>query len=516
MPKPVQASTYTFRDIIQGGFLYVDKTRYLYELVRYNKGIYFLSRPRRFGKSLTVSTLEEIFKGNKALFAGLWLHESDYDWQTYPVLHLDFSVNTVKDAAMLEKVIDTYTEEFADAYGVNIRGFDYQSRFRSLLLQLSQKKQVVILIDEYDKPILDHIGNLEEAKRVRDTLKAFYTVIKAMDAYVRFVFITGISKFSKVGVFSTLNNLTDLTLNPAFANVLGITEAELQTYFAEHIAALAVKEGLGEADLFAKIKQWYDGFRFTERAENVYNPYSTLLLFFHQRFANYWFESGTPNFLIELLKTRKYDVRQLEQLDLSELAFSTYELENLAIVPLLFQTGYLTIQGYEPNRQIYQLGYPNQEVENAFVTYILDAFSRVGHGLSESYLWQLVDALQAQQLTAFFDILNVFFANIDYDLYLDHEKYHQTIFYLIFLLLGIRVAAEVKTNRGRIDAVIELTERIYLFEFKLSGSAVAALKQIQETEYYQKYRLQNKALTLVGVRFDRKKRKVTAWKFEMR
>jgi hypothetical protein len=343
-------------------------------------------------------------------------------------------------------------------------------------------------------------------------LKNFYTIIKAMDEYIRFVFITGISKFSKVGVFSSLNHLTDLTMNPAFATALGITEEELTDNFHEHIAALAQHEGTTGTTLRHKMQQWYNGFCFVENCQNVYNPFSTLQLFFHQRFANYWFETATPTFLIKLIKQREYDLPQLTQLEVSELGFSTFEIENLEIIPLLFQTGYLTIKAYNVERHLYHLGYPNQEVENAFLVYLLEEFSSVQRGLNEGYLWQLIDALKAKNLDDFFSVLNVFFANIDYDLHLDYEKYYQTIFYLIFLLLGVNVTAEVKTNRGRIDAVVELAEVIYLFEFKFGGSAATALKQIKTNEYYQKYLLKHKPLTLIGAKFDRKKRKVTEWK----
>lgn len=512
MLKPVQASTYTFRTIIEGGYVYVDKTRYLYELVRQASGVYFLARPRRFGKSLMISTLEAIFKGEKDLFQGLWLYTSDYQWQSYPVIRLDFSRHAVNSADRLEQVIDYYLEGIAQTYGITLGGFDYQSRFDNLIQQLGRTTKVVILIDEYDKPIIDNIGNLAEAKRIREMLKNFYTVIKAMDAHIRFVFITGISKFSKVGVFSALNHLTDLTMNPAFATALGITEEELRDNFREHISALAQRDGMTETALLQKMQQWYDGFCFVEHCQNVYNPFSTLQLFFHQRFANYWFETGTPTFLIHLIRERGYDLPQLAQLEVSELGFSTFEIESLEIIPLLFQTGYLTIKGYNAERQLYHLAYPNQEVENAFLVYLLEEFSTVQRGLNESYLWQLIDNLNARNFDNFFAVLNIFFANIDYDLHLNYEKYYQTIFYLIFLLLGVNVKAEVKTSRGRIDAVVEGTERIYLFEFKFGGSAATALKQIKTNAYHEKYRLKGKPLLLIGAKFDRKKRKVTEWK----
>lgn len=514
MPKPIQASSYTFRTLIEGGYLYVDKTRTIYELVRGASGIYFLSRPRRFGKSLLISTLEEIFLGNQELFRGLWLYESDYDWPPHPIVRIDFSWHTVKDAETLKLVIDSYVEEIAESYGLTLKGFDFQSRFRNLLLQLSKKAKIVILIDEYDKPLVDNLENLPEAVRIRDVLKSFYTVIKAMDRYLRFVFITGISKFSRVGIFSSLNNLDDLTFDKRFATLLGLTEEELRQNFQEHIQLFAEQEKLTTEALFGQIRIWYDGFCFTEESPNLYNPFSTLLLLNKQRFANYWFESGTPTFLIKLLKEQQYPVEALQELRLNELAFSTYELENLSIVPLLFQTGYLTIKAYDPATRTYTLSYPNREVEDAFTAYLLGAFSEGDRSLNEEYLWQLVDALKAQKLERFFTVLNIFFANVPYNIHLKHEKYYQTVFFLIFKLLGLRIDAEVHTNEGRIDAVIELADHIYLFEFKVDGSAEEALQQIKDNDYYQKYRLKSKPIHLIGVNFDSSQRKVSDWRDE--
>ena len=333
-----------------------------------------------------------------------------------------------------------------------------------------------------------------------------------MDRYLRFVFITGISKFSKVGVFSAMNNLADLTMHPHFALALGITEEEMGSYFHEHITKFAAKEGTTPAELSAKVRQWYDGFCFVEECPNVYNPYSTLQLFFQQRFANYWFETGTPSFLIKLLKQQHYPVENLHSLQVRELAFSTYEIENLSIIPLLFQTGYLTIKDYDPARRLYTLSYPNMEVEDAFLTWLLSAFNERERSLNENFLWQMIDALEAHDLHQFFAILATFFANIPYTIQLQEEKYYQSLFFLIFKLIGLRIDAEVCTNQGRIDSVIEFPNPIYLFEFKLNKSAEEALTQIVDTAYYQKYRLKGKALTLVGANFDSNQRQVSDWK----
>ena len=519
MLKPVQASSPTFRDIIEGGFLYVDKTRYLYDLVRYSKGIYFLARPRRFGKSLTISTLEEIFKGEEELFRGLWIAESDYRWQPYPIIRLDFNQERVQSAAALQEVLSSFLERIAARHQITLPQSNYQRQFLQLIETLAEQgaaghKKVVILIDEYDKPIIDNIENPAEAIRIRDTLKGFYGVIKAMDPYLRFVFITGISKFSRVGIFSDMNNLDDLTTTPDFATALGLTEEELRHDLADHITALAQHEGSSEGELLQKIRTWYDGFCFVEEQPSVYNPFSTLQLFKKQRFSNYWFESGTPTFLIKLIKERDFTIEQLHALRLSELAFSTFEIERLEIVPLLFQTGYLTIKSYDREERIYTLAYPNREIEDAFLTYLLSAFSERERGLNEEYILRLVDALKAKQFAQFFSVLDVFFANVPYTIHLKHEKYYQSLFYLIFKMLGLRVEVEVSTNEGRIDAVIILPDQLFLFEFKLDGSADAALKQIKENHYYQKYRLASTPITLIGANFDSEQRKATDWKTE--
>ncbi len=502
MLKPVQASTYTFRSIIEGGFLYVDKTRYLYQLVKPGTGVYFMARPRRFGKSLMLSTLAEIFLSHRELFQGLWIDGSDYEWQPYPVLRFDFSRHGVRDAAKLEQVIDYYTEELARQYGITLRGFDYQTRFDNLILQLGRGgRRVVILIDEYDKPIIDNLDNLPEAQAIRDTLRNFYTIIKAMDQYIRFVFVTGISKFAKVGVFSTMNNLDDLTMDPRFATALGITEAELNHDFAEHIADFAAKLGIPDKALLDQIREWYNGFCFVENCAGVYNSYSTLQLFKKQHFANYWFETGTPTFLVKLLHQNNYDVATLDRLVLEEIDFSTYDLEQLDIVARLFQTGYLTIKEARVKfgeETIYTLSYPNREVENAFMTYLLSAFSSLERTLSRSHLYELIAALRTHNLEQMFIVLRAFFANVPYTLQVDREAYYQTIFYILFKMIGIETEAEVVTNNGRIDTVVVLDDHIYLFEFKVDGSAPAALAQIKQKEYSAKYWLSGRPITGVG------------------
>jgi len=518
MPKPLAASTSVFRDIINGGFLYIDKTQHIYNLVHKAKGAFFLSRPRRFGKSLLVSTLEELFLGNRELFNGLWIDSSDYEWESFPVIRLDFSLYPSHTADELRDNIKIYLEYIAQQYDISLRDGTHYAQFGDLIQKLSSPqhggKQVIILIDEYDKPIIDNLTNLEEAERIRDVLKGFYAVVKALDRHIRMVFITGISKFSKVSIFSELNNLLDLTMTPAFATMLGLTETEVRENLAEHITEFAHKENQSEEALLDDIRRWYDGFRFTADSENVYNPFSTLLLFYHQQFSNYWFESGTPTFLTKLIRERNYDVVKFEGVQITGVEFGTYEIDSLEIIPVLYQTGYLTIKDAirSPGEEtLYTLAYPNREVRNAFAVYLLKEFSKIERTISRGHLRAMVQALQDKDIGKMFEILAVFFANVPYNLHLKREQYYQTIFYVVFKMLGTEIDVEVLTNDGRIDAVAEVSDRIYLFEFKLDKSASEALAQVQKHEYYQKYALRGKPITCVGANFSTESRTVDDW-----
>ena len=501
-PKPLPIGIQTFRNIIEGNYLYIDKTRWIYDLVRNPQGVYFLARPRRFGKSLLISTLAEIFLGHKELFQGLYLCNTNYQWTTHPIIRIDFSRETVQTAQALSQSIQRTLQRIAQRHQVTLTGNNHLQQLEDLIYTLANKNKVVILVDEYDKPILDNIHNLTEAKQIRETLKGFYTVMKSMDAYIRFVFLTGISKFSKVGVFSGLNNLNDISLDDRYAAMLGITQEELQTYFVDRLPALATHEGTTQTQLLSQIRYWYNGFCFSRHCQPVCNPFSILLLFDKQQFQNFWFATGTPTFLLKLIQERAYDLHQLESLSVTELGFNSYEIETLTVVPLLFQTGYLTIKAYDAQRRLYQLSYPNFEVENAFSQYLLESFSDIDQGIAGSYLWRLIDALQVNDLNTFFDTLNIFLANIPYDIQIKREKYYQTIFYLIFKLIGFEIEAEARTNRGRIDAVIVVEQQIFLFEFKLDGQANKALAQIRQRDYFVRYEGIGKPIILVGASFN--------------
>ena len=515
MAKPLPIGIQSYGDLITGGFLYVDKTKWIYEMVRYPKGVYFLSRPRRFGKSLLLSALEAIFLGRRELFKELWIDGSDYAWNPHPVIRIDFSQFRVTSAGELPQALIRQIRMIADRYQVNLRDGFYYEQFADLIIQLSRQGKVVVLVDEYDKPIIDNIENIDETKQIRDVLKGFYEVLKGLDDYLRFVMLTGVSKFSKVGVFSGLNHMKDITMDNRFGALLGMTQEEMETSFADYIQTFSMNSGIHAPDLVAEIRRWYNGFCFSKACVPVYNPFSLLLLMDMQDFRNYWFETGTPTFLIRLLKTRNYDIQDLENMRVDELAFSSYEVDDLKPVALLFQTGYLTIKDYDPVSRLFRLSYPNFEVKNAFMRYLLDAFSTADTAMTGGYLWELVTALRAGDMSKFFDVLQIFFAGIPYDIQIKQERYYQTIFYLIFKLIGLQVGVEVRTSRGRIDAVAELEEGVFVFEFKLGGNAKRALTQIHDRGYAKPYTGGTRPVYLIGAVFGAKGQGVVDWKMEM-
>ena len=490
----------TFSDIIQNDYLYIDKTQKIFNLVKNPKGVYFLSRPRRFGKSLLISTLNEIFEGNQNLFKNLWIYNADYAWEKHPVVRIDFSKSKAKNTDELINYILYQLDKTAGLYGIKLEQTQYDIKFDELLTKLSKINKVVVLIDEYDKPIIDNIENKGLAVEFREILKGFYTIIKACDEYIRFVLLTGVSKFSRAGIFSGLNNLKDISMDIRYSSLLGITRKEMETCFKEHITLFAKSEDVNKAELIEKIVFWYNGFCFSRNCEKVFNPFSGLLLFDRKEFGNYWFESATPSFLIKLIKEKNFDLTGLDGLNISESAFSSYEIENLKIIPILFQTGYLTIAGYNKERMEYTLAYPNFEVKNSMTEYLAEAYSFVEREFVHGYAWKLIDALCEHDFESFFETLRIFFANIPYDLHINKEKYYQTIFYLVFSLIGLKVEAEVKTNMGRIDAVI-IDKDIYIFEFEFNGDKNKALKQIRDKKYFEKFKGKDKEIYLFGVEF---------------
>jgi hypothetical protein len=347
---------------------------------------------------------------------------------------------------------------------------------------------------------------LRQPLEIKQVMGAFYGAIKSMDKYLRFVFITGVSKFAKVSIFSGMNSLTDLTMHKRYATLCGITEQELEHHFDQPITMLAEEEQMDKQQLLAKIKHWYNGYHFHPSAVGVYNPFSLLSLFEFEEFKNYWYDTATPTFLLDLLQDKQYDLTTIAQMQVSESAFTSTEPEDIDVLSLFVQTGYLTIKGYRNSR--YTLDFPNYEVKRSFFDSVATRYSRLEKGRGDIYIYDLVDHLNAGELDDFFKTLKTFFANIPYELAVDREKYYQSLFYAIITMIGLSVEAEVSTNNGRIDCVMQTADTIYIIEFKLNGTKEDALKQIQDKQYAQKYLRSNKAIVLLGVEFDQKSRNV--------
>ncbi|NCC50792.1 MAG: AAA family ATPase [Spartobacteria bacterium] len=509
--KKLPIGTQDFETLRAGDFLYVDKTELLYRLVSEGR-VYFISRPRRFGKSLTITTLKALFEGRRDLFEGLAIDGLEYDWKPHPVLHIDFSNERIKTAEDLEAFISRQLIAAARKWEVELKSTAYTAQLAELLEKGAHAAKVVILIDEYDKPILDHIEDTEKAVEMRETLKGFYTTIKACDAHLRFVLLTGVTKFAKMSVFSGLNNLNDITMHKRYATLMGYTQTELEYSFQEHIVRYVEHEKVSMDVCMGKIRDWYNGYCFASCAERVYNPFSTLLFLDSLEFSSFWYETGTPTFLIRLLRKMKApDAKDLDGLVIGEEAFSGYEPEHLTALPLLYQAGYLTLKDYDPESMLYTLGYPNFEVRRAFSVSLLESFAGTQNGLNSAYIERLRKALVAGDMEQFFEVMSIFFANIPYDITLKNEKYYQTIFYLVFVLLGLRIEAESRTNKGRIDAVAVTADTIFIFEFKLQGTAEEALAQIERNEYTQKYSGREKTIRKFGVAFDPETRNIGQW-----
>ncbi len=495
--KKLPLGIQTFSKLIENDYLYIDKTKLIFDLIASGSNYYFLSRPRRFGKSLLLSTLKEIFAGNRNLFRDLWIYDQ-IPWQKHPVIHMDFSVIThSKDPTNFEKNINYFLDKTAEEYGLLLEAVENKEKLLELTKRLhDQFGPVVILIDEYDKPIVDHLENIAKADENKAVLASFYEVIKYMDKYLKFVLITGVSKFSKVSIFSKLNNLKDITLLPEYNTLCGYTQAELEASFSEYVEILAHKEATQKAALLAKIKKWYNGYSWFDGQSTVYNPFGILNLFDSKLFRNYWFQTATPTFLLNLIKEQKVQVADFDGYKAGEAVFESFDLEKIHPAALLFQTGYLTIKKYRNRR--YTLSYPNFEVKESFLIHLLATFSGLPAPDTEPLYLDMLDYLAEENIPRFTKCLIALFAGIPAILHLEFEAYYQSLFYLVLALLGAEIILEENTDKGRIDGVLELENQIYLIEFKLD-QADTALQQIKTKRYYEKYLKDSRKIILLGV-----------------
>ncbi len=492
-----------FSEIIEGNYIYVDKTEKIATLLK--QKYYFLSRPRRFGKSLLLNTIKEIFLGNKALFEGLWIYDK-IDWEPHTVIKISFSNIDYKSLG-LRDAIDTMLTEIAKGHQIELTNKSYALKFDELIKKLAKEKRVVILIDEYDKPIIDYLDQPEKAKENRDILKNFYSVIKDADQYIRFFFITGVSKFSKVSIFSDLNNLEDITLNRKYSTLLGWTQQEIESYFGAYLEKVETEYAPFYDDVYPLIKQWYNGYSW-DGQNFVYNPVSLMNLFSNNVFNNYWFATGTPTFLMKIIKDGRYTAFDIENRTINISLLDKYDLENMSLLPLLFQTGYLTIKSYDMLRNTIVLDYPNKEVADSFSTHILSELTIGKLDKTDMLLVDIVQSFDRGEMEKFIEHINSLFRTIPYTLTDEKEKYYHSLFYMVMKLVGYKIESEILTIDGRIDAVVKSEKAIYVIEFKINQSAEIAIRQINEKRYTEKYADDKRPKILLGINFDTETRRV--------
>ncbi len=503
----------TFEKIREGNYLYVDKTDMLWQITRVTTP-YFLSRPRRFGKSLLLSTFKSYFEGRKDLFQGLAIEQLETKWDVYPVLHLDLNARKYDTPDDLVAMLNQHLEKWELVYGNEKQDREPEERFTYLIEQAFKQtgKQVVVLVDEYDKPMLQALLNESLLVEYRRILKAFYGVLKSADPYLRFVFLTGVTKFAQVSVFSDLNQLEDISMDRAFAKICGITRKELEETFIPEINQLSEGMGLSFSETVDLLEQQYDGYHFCENAPGMFNPFSILNALKKKAIQDYWFQTGTPTYLVELLKESDYDLRQLvDGSEMRSATFSEYRAEANNPIPLLYQSGYLTIKGYDPRLNLYTLRFPNREVESGFLNFLVPSYTQVDDQQRDFYIGQFVRELERGDITSFMERLKAFFAGIPYELNDRTERHYQVVFYLVFKLVGQFVDAEVRSARGRADAVVKTDKYIYIFEFKLNGTAEEALHQIHEKGYPIPYTTDERTLLKIGVEFSAEERNISRY-----
>ena len=504
--KKLPLGIQNIREIIEGDYVYIDKTQYVCNLLNDAK-YYFLSRPRRFGKSLLLDTIGEVCKGDKELFKGLWIYDSGYDFIKYPVIRLDMSNIVNNTPTMFEESLSHELRHLIRDEGFDLTSDRPADLFKSFIKALSNKynQKVVVLIDEYDKPILDHLLDIETAEANRTVVRGFYGVLKSMDPYLRFTFITGVSKFTKTSIFSEVNNLLDITMQEKYANICGIPIGDLDEHFHEHIEELALRPNFSRyTSLRDEILAWYDGYSW-DGATRVINPYGLITFFLQGRFASFWYSSGSPKFLLDMIKKRPEIFANLSDYRMIEWTMDVFDVENIQPAALLFQTGYLTVREAlpSPGSAGYLLAIPNREVREAFNLHIMSELSEKGPDAAQSAYWDMYDALQSGNLQRMLVILKSLFAAIPYQLHINREAYYHSIFLAVMNVLGFDVDAEVSVSMGRIDAVLELADKIYIMEFKyrdcppdtapeikqklLEELSEDGLRQIREKDYANKY-----------------------------
>ena len=503
-----------FGEIRRDGYAYVDKTALMYKLVSEGK-YYFLSRPRRFGKSLFLSTLEAYFEGQKELFEGLAVSQLEKEWVKHPILHLDLNTEKYDTKEALENKLRSFLALWEGKYQVlNDKQQSLGIRFEDLIRNIFEKTglRVVILIDEYDKPMLQAIGNDALQTEYRNTLKAFYGALKSCDRYIRFAFLTGVTKFGKVSVFSDLNNLIDISLDQRYATICGMTEEEIHANFDEGVGLLAEANGMTQEECYARLKRDFDGYHFTIGSPGMYNPFSMLNTLASQQFRDYWFETGTPSFLVYQLKKTGYPLESMTTEELSTDTLNSIDIMDENPLPLLYQSGYLTLKSYNQEFDEYQLGFPNREVEQGFIKYLYPFYTPKVQDKGTFAISNFVKAIRKGDAEGFMRRLENFFANGDYQVMGNLELYFQNTLYVFFRLMGFYVEVERHTTDGRMDILMQTPQYIYILELKLDKTADEALAQIEAKGYAKPFADDARQLFKMGINFSTSTRRIDDWK----
>ena len=512
MAKLYPIGIQNFEKIRRDGFFYIDKTKLVYSLVK-TGSYYFLSRPRRFGKSLLISTLEAYFEGKKELFEGLAIEKLEKDWVKYPVLHLDLNARQYENLDSLKSELNKHLEIWEKQYGDEYKDRALEERFYHVITKAYEKtgRPVVILVDEYDKPLLQAIGNETLQTEYRNTLKAFYGVLKSMDGFIKFALLTGVTKFGKVSVFSDLNNLKDISMDHRYIEICGITEKEIHENLEPELHDLADAQEMTYEEVCQELKERYDGYHFDYNTVGMYNPFSLLNTFDSMRFGSYWFETGTPSYLVELLKRDHYDLYRMAHEQTNVDVLNSIDSTSQNPIPVIYQSGYLTIKDYEKEFGNYTLGFPNKEVEEGFIKYLLPFYSSVDRVESSFQISKFVTEVRTGEVDAFFRRLQSFFADTPYELVKDLELHYQNVLFIVFKLVGFYVKAEYHTSEGRIDLLLQTDKYIYIMEFKLEGTAEEALQQIEDKQYALPFAQDSRKLFKIGVNFSNQSRNIEKW-----
>lgn len=460
-----------------------------------------------------ISTLESYFQGKKELFEGLAIENLEKDWITYPIFHIDLNTEKYDTLESLESILNFTLAKWEELYGSSPSETTLALRFRGIIERACKQtgKRVVILIDEYDKPMLQAIGNEALQKEVRNTMKAFYSVLKTMDGCIKFALLTGVTKFGKVSVFSDLNNLDDISMRNQYIDICGISDQELHDNLETELYELADIKEVTYEDACAKLQEYYDGYHFTHNSIGMYNPFSLLNTFKYKEFGSYWFETGTPTYLVELLKKHHYDLRRMAHEETSAAVLNSIDSASDNPIPVIYQSGYLTIKGYDQEFGIYSLGFPNREVEEGFIEFLLPFYANTNPVEAPFEIQKFVREVRAGDYESFFRRLKSFFADTPYELIRDLELHYQNVLFIVFKLIGFYVKTEYCTSEGRIDLVVQTDKFIYVMEFKFNSTAEEALKQIDEKHYALPFETDERKLFRIGVNFDAKMRNIEKW-----